>query len=52
MRFFKKVLRAKVSMKNFINGGVSYDYGTIFKYQFKIKYILNKELYDFLNNSG
>lgn len=43
----KKGLRAKVSMKNFKNGGISYDYGTIFIPVQNQKLNAN-ELYNFL----
>jgi hypothetical protein len=41
-------LRAKVSMKNFKNGGVSYDYGTI-HIPVQNQKLDNQELFDFLN---
>ena len=43
----QKGLRAKVSMKNFSNGGISYDYGTIFIPVQNQKFNA-AELYDFL----
>ena len=44
----KKGLRAKVSMKNFKNGGVSYDYGTI-HIPVQNQKLNQQELFDFLN---
>ncbi len=45
----QKGLRAKVSMKNFKNGGNSYEYGTVFIPVHNQKLNTN-ELYQFLNN--
>ena len=44
----QKGLRAKVSMKNFKNGGVSYDYGTI-HIPVQNQKLNQQELFDFLN---
>ena len=44
----KKGLRAKVSMKNFINGGVYYDYGTV-HIPVQNQKLNRQELFDFLN---
>ena len=44
----QKGLRAKVSMKNFKNGGKSYDYGTIFIHVQNQK-IFDDEMYNFLS---
>ena len=44
----QKGLRAKVSMKNFKNGGVSYDYGTI-HIPVQNQILNQQELFDFLN---
>ncbi|TXD52146.1 zinc carboxypeptidase [Polaribacter sp. IC066] len=44
----QKGLRAKVSMKNFKNGGISYDYGTVF-IPLQNQKLNETELYQFLN---
>ena len=44
----QKGIRAKVSMKNFINGGVSYDYGTI-QIPVQNQVYTKQKLFDFLN---
>jgi hypothetical protein len=46
--FLQKGLRAKVSMKNFKNGGISYEYGTIFIPVQNQKFNAS-DLYQFLN---
>jgi hypothetical protein len=47
----QKGLRAKVSMKNFKNGGISYDYGTIF-IPLQNQKLNETELYQFLNTTA
>ena len=44
----QKGIRAKVSMKNFINGGVSYDYGTI-QIPVQNQVYTKQKLFDFLS---
>jgi hypothetical protein len=46
--FLQKGLRAKVSMKNFKNGGISYEYGTIF-IPVQNQKLNASDLYQFLN---
>jgi hypothetical protein len=47
----QKGLRAKVSMKNFKNGGVSYDYGTVF-IPLQNQKLNETELYQFLTTTA
>ena len=47
----QKGLRAKVSMKNFKNGGISYDYGTIF-IPLQNQKLNETELYQFLTTTA
>ncbi|WP_088324925.1 M14 family metallopeptidase [Polaribacter tangerinus] len=46
----KKGIRAKVSMKNFTNSNISYEYGTIF-IPVQNQKLSSEELYNFLNTS-
>lgn len=48
-KILQKGIRAKVSMKNFKNGGVSYDYGTIF-IPVQNQKLNTEDLFNFLGN--